>query len=98
MAVQPVQCVYWIENTLWKTQLTLTSQNLHNEHAQCGMRKDTNFKDSDSSGFFVTVDFRAFIKSILVCSLTGIEYRFSFFINCLHSQIYKTLKTSRILI
>ena len=53
------------------------SQNLHNEHAQCDMRKDTNFKDSDSSGFFVTVDFGAFIKSILVCSLTGIDFHFS---------------------
>ena len=29
--------------------MQLTGQNLHNEHAQCDMRGDTNFKGSDSS-------------------------------------------------
>ena len=29
--------------------MQLTGQNLHNEHAKCDIRGDTNFKGSDSS-------------------------------------------------
>ena len=33
--------------------MQLTGQNMHNEHAQCDLRGDRNFKGSDSSDPFV---------------------------------------------